>query len=60
MNKMKKYYRLSITTHKGEAYVTGLKLSEFHILKQVIAENKSVKVEIDETTEEKYKLTFNA
>lgn len=55
---MKKYLHLTITRSNGETYTNPLTLSEVHLISQIVKENKSVLVSLEETTQANYKALF--
>jgi len=55
---MKKYLHLTITRINGETYTNPLTLSEFHLINQIVKENKSVLISMEVTTQANYKALF--
>jgi len=55
---MKRYLQCTIETNNGQIIDNPLKLSEVHLITQIVKENKKVIVELKEMNPTRYKLVF--
>lgn len=55
---MKKYLQCTITRSTGETFINELKLSEAHLIGQIVKENKSCLVELKIVPVSTYKIIF--
>ena len=56
--KLKKYLDVFVKENNGKVYSNPLKLSEVHLITQILKENQSVEISITECTEARYKSIF--
>lgn len=55
---MKEYLKCKITTKGGTTFDNPLKLSEAHLIPQILREQKSIHIERVECSKEQYKQIF--
>lgn len=55
---MREYYHIVVRRKDGSTYDNPLKLSELHILREILKNNVTVSVLRGQMTKEQYKATF--
>jgi hypothetical protein len=55
---MKKFLNVTVNRNDGSVFQNHLKLSEVHLINQILNENKSILIFLDTCTKERFKIIF--